>query len=226
MKKRGKVRYLPGDGWNNIFKNPDVYRYYDLFSPHEDMVYVSTLFSKRNIHKILDLGCGLGNNLFYLNKMGFETYGIDASNTATSQVKEKIDELGLSVKVTAGISQKLPYQSNYFDAVISIQALHHGYEKDILKGISEIERVIKPDGLIFITLPGRISQNKLRYCLVKTAKKIEKNTYLPTIGDEIDVPHVIYNKKLIKRHYCNFKFIDLWKDDKDYYCFIAEYGGN
>src|SRR3989344_1894822 len=184
MKKRGKVRYLPGDGWNNIFKNPDVYRYYDLFSPHEDMVYVSTLFSKRNIHKILDLGCGLGNNLFYLNKMGFETYGIDASNTATS------------------------------------------HEKDILKGILEMERVIKPSGLIFITLLGRISQNKLRYCLVKTAKKIEENTYLPTIGDEIDVPHVIYNKKLIKRHYCNFKFIDLWKDDKDYYCFIAEYGGN
>lgn len=225
MRKSVKAQYLPGDGWNDIFKNPKGYKYYDLFSPHEDLASVSKFFTKKNVHRILDLGCGIGNNLLYLNKIGFETYGIDASKNAVSHIKGIIKRLGLFIPVKVGLFQKLPYKDKYFDAVIGVQTLNHGYKKDLLTGISEIERIIKPGGLIFITLPGRVSNNKLRYCLVKTARKTGKNTYLPTIGEEINVPHFIYNKELIKRHYRNFKIIKFWKDKKDYYCFIAQYKG-
>lgn len=222
MNKKSKSQYTPGQGWNDIFKKPKEYNYYDLLLPHQDIKKVLNFFTQRNAKKVLDLGSGLGNNLFYLNKAGFDMYGIDASDTAVTETQKKINSLRLNINVRLGSFESLPYSDKFFDAVVSVQTLNHGYEKNIVAGISEIERILKPGGLIFVTLPGRISQGKVRYCLVKTAKKAEDNTYIPTIGDETGVPHVIYNKKLLKKHYTNFNFLDLWKDDKDYYCLIAE----
>ncbi|MEK7072021.1 MAG: class I SAM-dependent methyltransferase, partial [Patescibacteria group bacterium] len=70
------------------------------------------------------------------------------------------------------IFSPLPYNDNYFDAIVSVQVLQHGKEKDIKKSLKEVVRVLKPNGLIFITLCGRVSKGQVRFCLVKTAKKI------------------------------------------------------
>jgi len=200
--------------WNNIFKSPHKYQYYDLSAPHEDMAQVADVFKKNQVQKILDVGCGLGNNLFFLNKLGFTIEGIDAALVAIEKIKNQ-------AKVQVADFRKLPFAKNVFDAVISVQTLNHGYEEDVLRGIKEIERVLKPQGLIFITLPGRISQGKVRLYLVKTAQKVAAHTYLPTQGEEKGVSHVIFNKELIKKYFKNFKFVDFWKDSKDYYCLVA-----
>jgi len=100
--------------------------------------------------------------------------------------------------------------------------LQHGKISEIKKAIKEIGRVLKPGGLVFITLSGRISKSKVRDYLIKTAKKIAPRTYVPTIGNEKGLAHFIYNKKFIKKHYHNFKILKIWKDSRDYYCFIAQ----
>jgi SAM-dependent methyltransferase len=106
--------------------------------------------------------------------------------------------------------------------VISIQVLSHSGEKGILCAVSEINRILRQGGLLFVTVPGRISNNKVRECLVRTAKKIAPNTYVPTKGDETGLVHFIYNKKLILRHYSLFRIKKIWKDEKDYFCVLGE----
>ena len=42
------------------------------------------------------------------------------------------------------------------------------------------------------------------------------------IGDEAGLIHFIYNKRILLNHYSDFKLIELWKDDKDYYCLLGQ----
>jgi hypothetical protein len=86
----------------------------------------------------------------------------------------------------------------------------------------ELARVIRPEGMLFITLPGRIAKGKVRYCLVKTANQIDDRVYLPTKGSEVGIPHYIFNSWLIKMHLHNFTIENIWRDYLDYYSVLAK----
>ena len=210
--------------WNKIYKKEGIkYKYYNIFRPHENMPDVSHFFKKQKVKRVLDLGCGAGRNLVYLSKKGFDMYGTDYAPEGLKIIKEKLKKEKTSCRLKLGnIFNKLPYENDFFDAIISVQVLQHGKVNEIKKAIKEIKRVLKPEGLIFITLSGRISKGKVRDYLIKTAKKIAPRTYVPTKGNEDGLTHFIYNKKLIKKHYYNFKILKIWKDSRDYYCFIAQ----
>ncbi len=220
-KKRG---YNPTTQWDSIYKKGEKkYKYYKLTEPHEDIKKIKKIFKNKKINKILDLGCGVGRNLFYLTKEGFEVHGIDLAKEGIKIIKKNAKEKNIKIQLKVGnVFKRLPYPDNFFDAVISIQVLQHGSFNQIKKAITEIERILKPKGLIFITLCGRYSQGKLRYCLVKTAKKIAPRTYVPIVGNEIGLVHYIYNEQILKKHYRNFKILNLWRDSRDYYCFLGE----
>ena len=206
--------------WNKIYKkNPKKYKYYNLLECHADLPMVSEFFKSKGVKKVLDLGCGSGRNFFYLNKEGFKVYGIDIAENGILQIKKNIPN---AKAIVGDVFSKLPYPDNHFDAIVSIQVLQHSTEEKIKKSIDEVFRILRPEGFIFITLCGRYSKGKIRYCLVKTAKKIAKNTYIPTIGDETGMIHFIYNKKTLLNHYRKFDLIDFWKDEKDYYCFLGK----
>ncbi len=208
--------------WNEIYqKGVEEYEYYDLEEPHEDIEKVIDYFKKGGVNKVLDLGCGIGRNMIPLAKAGFKMTGVDLSVKGVDLAKKKIKENGLSGEFARGDFQKLPFKDRKFDAVVAVQVLQHGREDEIRKAVDEIERVLIPKGAIFITLSGRYSKGKVRYCLVKTAKRVGERTYIPMKGNEIGVPHFIYNKEWIRRHYQNFLINQFWRDDKDYYCFLA-----
>jgi len=209
--------------WDKIYKdNPNKYRYYSLLKPHEDMGKIIKIFKKHNMKRVLDLGCGSGRNILFLEKNGFEVYGIDLAKQGISSVKRKLKKKKHKPNLKVGnIFKKLPYKDDYFDAIICIQVIQHGRANQIKHAINEIKRILKPNGLLFITVCGRYSHGKVRYCLVKTAKKIASNTYIPTIGEEKGLVHYIFNKNTLKETFSGFKFIDLWKDSRDYYCLLA-----
>lgn len=211
--------------WNKIYKRDGKkYKYYDIIdTPHSDLEKVMRIFKKAKVKRVLDLGCGAGRNTWSMAKNGFEVYGLDLAKDGIDLLKKYLKSKNLRADLRMGdIFNPLPYPSNYFDAIISVQVMQHGREKDIKKSLKEVARILKPKGLIFITLCGRVSRGQVRFCLVKTAKKIAPNTYVPTQGSEIGLVHFIYNKELIRKHYKDFKIIDMWRDDKDYFCFIAK----
>lgn len=210
--------------WNKVYREKiDKYKYYNVVLPHEDISKVERFFRKNKVSRVLDLGCGVGRNMIPLIEKGYSLSGIDIAEDGVRKLETILEEKKLKADLYIGnILKKLPFDNNYFDAIISVQVLQHGTEGQILNTISEIKRIIRPKGFIFITLCGRISNGHIRHCLVKTAKIIAPRTYQPTKGDETGLTHFIYNKALIKKHYRDFKILDLWKDKRDYYCFIAQ----
>lgn len=200
--------------WNKIFKEKGIF----FTSSHEDIDYVRDIFEKNNVKKLLDLGCGSGRHIIYFTRKGFEVHGIDVAKEGIKLVKSWLQKEGLDAKLTLGsIYEKLQYEDNFFDAIISTQVIHHSNIENIRNTIKEIERILKPSGIIFISVTK--SKYKQR---ATNFKKIAPRTYIPIDGNEIGLPHYIYNKELLRRDFKNFKIYKIWVDSGQHYCFVGK----
>ncbi|MFX1310740.1 MAG: class I SAM-dependent methyltransferase [Promethearchaeota archaeon] len=180
--------------------------------PHQDMEKIVKLFEEKGVQKILDIGSGTGRHLIYFSKKGFEVYGMDASPKGISIAKHWLSEEDLKAEIILHrMEEKFPYEDNFFDAIISIQVIHHNRMKDILFTVSEIERVLKKGGIIFITFPrleGRTDLDEWKL------KEIEKGTYLPQSGQEKGLPHHFFTMEEIHEVFSSFTILEIYNDRK------------
>ncbi len=132
------------------------FRHFD----HATRVIVNLMLdeSPRLRGKILDVGCGDGiiDLGVYLRCQPELLVGIDPFKgferlpeiiAANHLPKEVLDDGRLQFKAEDGNS--IPYPDNYFDVALSWGSLEHiagGYRKTL----EEIQRVLKPDGLLFV----------------------------------------------------------------------------
>jgi len=89
---------------------------------------------------ILDIGCALGNVVYWLNKMGYNCRGIDISEYAIrhSHIPEQVCQ--------CDIIDGLPYKDNQFDYIFSRETLEHIDKAFIPNVLKEIYRILKPGG--------------------------------------------------------------------------------
>jgi SAM-dependent methyltransferase len=100
----------------------------------------------RNEVSVFEIGCGVGNNLWFAAREGFQVSGIDASKAAINLATKRFDEEGLKGDLRVGDANQLPYDDNCFDIAIDRAALSHTPKETITKSIDEIHRVLKPGG--------------------------------------------------------------------------------
>ncbi|MBU0648793.1 class I SAM-dependent methyltransferase [Patescibacteria group bacterium] len=162
------------------------------------------LFKKRNVKKVLDLCFGTGRHTIFFAENGFDVYGIDISKTGKEITEKKVKEKNLkNVHLEIADMHDMPFENDFFDAVIAVYSLEHNTLAGLRKTISELERVIKPDGILIATL---ISTKDPRH---GTGKEIEPNTYAD-IKDpaETDVPHRFSDRNEVKELFAEFRLID------------------
>lgn len=122
---------------------------------------IQILASDHKFRKILDVGCGTGRLIKFLNQNGFNAQGCDF---ATEAIKTAKTINGNSIiKKASAIS--LPYKTGSFDLVTSISVIEHLKQKEAAKFLNEAKRVLKPSGYIFIITPNFSSP--FRYLLGK-----------------------------------------------------------
>src|SRR5579872_6682285 len=73
---------------------------------------------ERGLHRVLDLGCGIGRHAHYLAEQGFTCVGVDASEAGLSYARERAAAAGLSIEYRAGTFYELTSIENAFDVVI------------------------------------------------------------------------------------------------------------
>ena len=130
------------------------------------------LYSKdRKSTRILEVGCGIGANLWYFAREGFDTYGLDGSKTAIEKCSERLKQQNYSCKLVVGDACATDLPHGYFDAVVDVECIYANRISDIRRILSEIYRVLKTDGLFYSMMFG-----------VKTTgyglgKELEPNTF-------------------------------------------------
>ncbi|MHA1669478.1 MAG: class I SAM-dependent methyltransferase [Promethearchaeota archaeon] len=203
------------DSWNSIFKEKG-----KVFTkPHPDMMSIASYLKERNSKCILDLGCGTGRHLIFFANKGFEVHGFDAALDGIKIAKKWLAENNLNCNLTMHrMEETFPYKDSFFDAVISIQVIHHNIIEKVKFTVREIERVLKPNGMIFITIPmPKLFSNKNPWKL----KRIEKGTYLPQSGPEKGLPHHFFTEREIYDVFNGFDIKKIYLDDTKHRAFIG-----
>jgi ubiquinone/menaquinone biosynthesis C-methylase UbiE len=191
-------------------------------NPHSHIERVVELINENEGSRILDLGCGTGRHIVHLSRLGFDMYGFDASQKALSLTEEWLAKENLEANICKHQMQRtFPYDDNFFDAVISIQVIHHNLIKDIRKTINEIERVLRSSGILFVTVPvlhpGPVSEED-DWKLVE----VEEGTYIPQRGWESGIPHHYFTVDEILIEFAAFEIQDIFLDETEHRCIIAE----
>jgi SAM-dependent methyltransferase len=96
--------------------------------------------------KILEVGCGGGNNLWFAAMEGFSVAGIDASAAAIKATRKRLDEFDLEGYLGVGDFTSLPFDGDVFDMVIDRGALTCCGTKSIMQTIGEVCRVLHKGG--------------------------------------------------------------------------------
>lgn len=196
--------------WDEIFtKRGKVF-----LEPHSDMERLAQLFEKNKVYTILDLGCGTGRHLIFFAKKNFDIYGLDGSPRGIKIAEEWLSEERIRVETECcKIEESFPYVDNFFDAIISINVIHHNLMENIIKTVREIERVLRKGGYIFITFPYLKENSKNGNW---NLKKVEKGTYIPRKGREKGVLHHFFSLEEIQEVFRRFDLSENYIDSTNH----------
>ena len=99
--------------------------------------------------KVLEIGCGAGNNLWFAAREGFEVTGLDASESAISFARQRFTDDSLIGTFDVGSFTSLPYTDQAFDVVIDRAASTNVNLATAKKVVAEVHRVLKNRGVFY-----------------------------------------------------------------------------
>jgi SAM-dependent methyltransferase len=113
--------------------------------------------------KILDVGCKLGEKLIALQLLGRKSFGIDNKYVFQSSkidiLKKAWETTGVQIEECDVCRSPLIYPSEMFDCVMCCAVLEHLHSSPKFP-LGEMKRVLKPNGVMIITVPNLGAINK------------------------------------------------------------------
>jgi ubiquinone/menaquinone biosynthesis C-methylase UbiE len=107
--------------------------------------------------RVLDFGCGSGENSLVLARRGAVVTGVDISESLVAIARKRLQLNGCDHSATfvLGSAHDLPLQDASVDVVLGIAILHH---LDLDASSREVHRVLKPGGRAIFKEPVRDSR--------------------------------------------------------------------
>lgn len=105
------------------------------------------LLSARPGHTLLNVGAGQGTFTQLLEARGFDVTSVDPSPAAVELLRARAHG-----QVLEAAAEALPFENASFDGAVLGEVLEH-VEND-LAGLREVARVVRPDGVIAISVPA------------------------------------------------------------------------
>ncbi|MEM3556096.1 MAG: methyltransferase domain-containing protein [Candidatus Micrarchaeia archaeon] len=178
-------------------------------APHHTVVEAAERYFKKGA-KVLDLGAGTGKYVTALAEKGIEVTPVDISRKAHEVIKEEKLERGVKGEQMRADITKLPYRDGSFDGAIFFGTASFMKREKINEALSEIQRVLKPGGVLIAGFPSTSSDiyelNRSFRDNSKTVKVLDRQLMFG------DVPLNFFDKndfeeyaKIIER---NFKIIE------------------
>tara|TARA_B100000579_G_C22824288_1_gene852255 strand:- start:757 stop:1467 length:711 start_codon:yes stop_codon:yes gene_type:complete len=100
--------------------------------------------------RVLDLGCGSGLYTQYLKKLGINPIAFDINKESTKLTKDYVGKQ--DIFSCCGTCVELPFRKESFDLVLCIETLSHIRNEDQLFALEEINRIIKENGILILSV--------------------------------------------------------------------------
>lgn len=132
--------------------------------------------------RILDGGCGLGEWTVFFGQQGLDAVGIDLSVETVAKLRERFP----SLQFAHGDIRKTGFESGAFEACFAWGTFEH-FETGLGDCLNEVHRILKPGGLLFMTVPFHNWRHTLR-----DAGRLERWDRGYTPGRGYAKPHRFY----------------------------------
>lgn len=190
--------------WEKVHSERDWGKY----PPEEIIRFVARNYFKlnRNNVKILDLGSGGGAISWFLAREGFVVEAVDGSISAIKKAKKYIDDENLNVSFKQCDLSELPFEDNYFDAIIDSAAISANTSIGIDHILLECHRVLKMNGKIMSA--GLFKRNMTGF---GKGEQIDKFTFRNiTTGSVANIGTVhFFSREEIKQKWMDAGFSEL-----------------
>lgn len=189
--------------WELVFQNnPHLF-----LDPLPGVVeFTQRVLERGGLHSALDIGCGAGRHVVHMAKQGLHATGMDNAPTALSLTSQWLEHEKLAAALTlADMRVPFPFADASFDVVLSTQVIHHALLATVLGTAREIERIVRPQGVIMLSVPARRDSIRAFDELIL----LEANTYAPTDGEEKGLPHHFFSPEEFRDIFPNFDVLDL-----------------
>ena len=181
--------------------------------PCEESYYYANKWKREGRKSLLDLGCGLGRHSVLFANCGFKVTAMDLSDEALDHLKKLRREQGLNIACRKADMMDMPFSDDAFDCVFAMHSAGHCDTEGMKKVLSEIRRVLKPGGTVFMTLCSKESYTFLEQGLPHP----DENTVIKTDGPEKGVPHFFADHDNIKELFADLSLIKVRLTDDCYY---------
>ncbi|MER5887198.1 class I SAM-dependent methyltransferase [Streptomyces sp. NPDC001941] len=139
--------------WDEVWKSEEGRRDWSAVDPW--VAGTVGLLRRRGVRDVLDLACGVGRHAVFLAGEGFDSWAVDASDTAVRETVAAAGRAGVRVEPSVGPMTRLPYEDASFDYVLAYNAIYHGDRDAVRATVREIHRVLRPGGLYQLTMLSR-----------------------------------------------------------------------
>jgi SAM-dependent methyltransferase len=122
--------------------------------------------------RLLDAGCGTGENTLLAASKGADAFGVDISPRAIQQARDKATERGIAARFEVADALNLGQFGVAFDTLIDSGVFHVFDDDDRAKYVASLASVLDPGGSLYLICfsehepgtfgPRRVRQDELR----------------------------------------------------------------
>jgi cyclopropane fatty-acyl-phospholipid synthase-like methyltransferase len=155
--------------WDSSYRDPTPAPW-DIGRPQP--VFVRLADEHRLRGRLLDSGCGSGENTLLAAAGGADALGVDVAPTAIEQARRKAAERGVTARFEVGDVLDLGQFGTGFDTIIDSGVFHVFDDGDRARYVTSLASVLRPGGTCYLTCfseqqpgtegPRRVRQDELR----------------------------------------------------------------
>ncbi|MDY4611367.1 MAG: class I SAM-dependent methyltransferase [Sphaerochaetaceae bacterium] len=154
--------------------------------PSEQSYYIAERWAGQGRKDLLDFGCGLGRHSIFFARRGFRVSSFDLSSEGLSHAKSWAGRERLDIDFRQADMLDLPYEGDSFDCIFAYHVISHTTTEGMSLILSQIRRILRPGGEIFLTLCSKDTWSFTDAGF----PKLDANTVIRTdAGPEKGIPH-------------------------------------
>ncbi|MFC4408082.1 class I SAM-dependent methyltransferase [Haloarchaeobius iranensis] len=158
------------------------------YNAHLEFPATSSMIPEVDGQRVLDAGCGTGVYTEFLLDDGADVVGLDASEAMLAHARERVGDRAELHQ--ADLGERLPFDDDAFDGVVSALAL--GYVEDWDALFAEFARVLRPGGFVVFSTGHPLDQ----FPLDEAGEPVDAENYFEVerLTKEWDVPVPYYRR--------------------------------